>query len=153
MADEMIPNERARIAVIPQMCVCDNLRRASRIVSGYYDEMLRSTGLHANQIVLLLPPYLLGPISISKMAERTGLDRTTLTRNLRPLEARGVITIAPGDDLRTRIVKLTAAGREVLVAAVPLWEAAQKEVIELLGFQHSEFMNTLATLSALNINP
>jgi len=153
MADEMIPNEHERIAAIPQMCVCNGLRKAARLVSSFYDEILRSTGLHANQLILLLPPYLVGPISINKMAERISLDRTTLVRNLKLLEERGLITIKSGEDLRMRVVTLTPKGRKTLVAALPLWEEAQKQVIELLGPQHSELMNSLLSLSGLVHTP
>jgi DNA-binding MarR family transcriptional regulator len=149
MTDEKIPNERERIAAIPQLCVSNQLRKATRIVSGYYDEILRTTGLHSNQLVLLVPPYLHGPISINKMAEKVGLDRTTLVRNLRLIEQRGLVTVEPGKDLRTRIVTLTPAGYETLRTGVPLWEAAQRQVIELLGSQHSELVNILTMLSGL----
>ena len=149
MMNESIPNERDRIAAIPQLCVNSGLRRTTRAVSGFYDEMLSSTGLHANQIVLLVPPYLAGPISINMMAEKIGLDRTTLVRNLKLIEERGLVSIKPGEDLRMRLVTLTPKGRETLVAALPLWEEAQRQVIALLGEQHNELMNILTTLNDL----
>jgi len=152
MTDEMIPNERERIVAISQLCVNNNLRRATRIVSSFYDEILRSVGLHANQLVLLVVPYLRGPISINAMAERAGLDRTTLVRNLKLIEERGLITIRPGEDLRMHIVTLTPKGRKMLIVAVPLWEKAQRQVIELLGAQHSELLNILTTLNTLGDN-
>jgi len=153
MNDELIPNEGERIAAIPQLCVSNHLRRTSRAVSSFYDEILRSTGLHGNQIVMLVVPYRLGPVSINKMAERIGLDRNTLVRNLKLIEARGLVTIKAGKDLRTRMVTLTPKGHETLAAAVPLWEEAQKQVIELLGSYYTELMNSLATLSVLERGP
>jgi DNA-binding MarR family transcriptional regulator len=150
---EITPNERERIAAM-QFCVNNNLRSAARIVSSFYDQALSSTGLHANQGSLLVPLYLLGPLSISQMAEGTGLDRTTLVRNLKLLEDRSLITITTGqDDQRMRIVALTPQGREALVAALPLWEEAQRQAVELLGPRHSEFMNTLSSLSELGRTP
>jgi DNA-binding MarR family transcriptional regulator len=149
MVDEKIPNERERIATMPQMCVNSHLRKATRIVSNFYDEIVRSTGLHSNQLMLLVPPYLAGPISISKMAEKIGLDRTTLVRNLKLIEEKGLVTITPGRDQRMRIVTLTSKGRDALIEFVPLWEAAQKQVIELLGSQHGELMSILGELSLL----
>src|SRR5262245_37301806 len=146
MTEEKVPNERERIAAIPQTCVSGALRRTTRIVSGFYDEILRSTGLHANQVLLLIPPYFAGPISINKMAEKIGLDRTTLVRNLKLLEDKDLINIRPGEDLRTRIVTLTPKGHDTLVAALPLWEEAQRQVVELLGEKRAELMTTLASL-------
>src|SRR5438552_1573169 len=100
MDDELIPHERERIAAIPPTCVSNRLRKVTRVVSHFYDELLSTTGLHANQIVLLVVPYLQGPISINKMADIISLDRTTLVRNLKLIEQRGLITIKAGDDLR-----------------------------------------------------
>jgi DNA-binding MarR family transcriptional regulator len=148
MAEEMIPNERERIAAIPSTCVNNHLRRAARVINAFYDDKVRASGLYANQVMMLLPPYLQGPININKMAERIGLDRTTLVRNLKPLEQRGFVTVKPGQDLRMRIVELTPKGREVLVAAVPLWEEAQQQIIELLGPKHSQLMGILSSLVA-----
>jgi len=141
--------EQKRIAAIPQLCINTNLRKVSRVVSSFYDEMFRSTGLHANQMVLLIPPYLKGPIPINTMAELIGLNRTTLTRNLKPLMSKGLLTVEAGEDLRTRLVTLTPEGHDVLVDALPLWEAAQQQVIEMLGTQHSAFMDMLGVLSDL----
>src|SRR5258708_36398926 len=99
---------------------------------------MRISGLHANQVTLLAVPYLAGPISINKMAGYLGLDRTTLVRNLKLIEQRGLVTVKPGQDLRTRIVTLTDTGRETLVAARPLREEAERHRHERLGAQHAE---------------
>ena len=149
MADEKLPNERERIAAIPATCVNNHLRQTARTVSSFYDAILRETGLHANQIILLIPPYLAETISINRMAEKIGLDRTTLVRNLKLVEEQGLVTVKPGKDLRTRMVSLTPKGRDTLLAALPLWEAAQQQVIELLGQQHRAFMDTLESLNVL----
>ena len=61
------------------------------------------------------------------------MDRTTLTRNLKPLERRGLLSITPGSDQRTREVALTNRGHSLLAQAIPLWEDAQSRVLENLG--------------------
>lgn len=61
------------------------------------------------------------------------MDRTTLTRNLKPLEKQGFIEIEPGQDQRMRVVTLTAKGHAALAKALPLWEQAQEFVVEGLG--------------------
>ncbi len=152
MTDEQILNERERIAAISQNCLSNHLRKASRILSTFYDETLSSTGLHANQASLLVVPYLAGSISINRMSGYVGLDRTTLVRNLKLLEARGLIAIKPGEDLRTRMVTLTPAGHEALLKVLPLWEAAQNATVELLGSRHNGLMDALDTLKELEGN-
>src|SRR5262249_26260256 len=142
-------NERARIASIAEHCVNKQMRRTVRTLSNFYDEKMRVSGLHGNQVITLVVPYLAGPVSINKMAEHLGLDRTTLVRNLKLIEERGLITITPGKDRRTRIVTLTSSGREALANALPLWEEAQREVLELLGAQHAELLKVLATMNGL----
>jgi DNA-binding MarR family transcriptional regulator len=157
MIDEAENNEYERIAAIAKHCVAKHLRWSSRIISNFYDQKMQHiklhasqvTGLHANQVTLLTVPYLAGPISINKMAEHVGLDRTTLVRNLKLIEQRGLVTIKPGQDLRTRIVTLTPAGQETLVAALPLWEEAQRKTLELLGAQHAELVKALAMVNTL----
>lgn len=153
MNDNNLPNEHERVLAIAQSCVNTQLRSSTRIVSGFYDEMLRSTGLHGNQLVLLVAAYLMSPVSINRMATRVGLDRTTLVRNLKPIEERGLITIVPGDDLRTRLVTLTPEGHHALIEALPLWETAQNRVVELLGEHQIELLNSLTILNSLEHKP
>jgi DNA-binding MarR family transcriptional regulator len=85
---------------------------------------------------------MLGSVTVTRLAEIGVMDRTTLTRNLKPLEKKGLIKVVPGDDQRTRIVTLTAHGKEVLSKALPLWEKAQSRVIKRLG---QERWNSLMT--------
>jgi DNA-binding MarR family transcriptional regulator len=149
MSDEAENNQHERIAAIAKHCVAKQLRWSTRIISTFYDQKMRDTELHANQVTLLSVPYLAGPISINKMAEYVGLDRTTLVRNLKLIEQRGLVTIKPGQDLRTRIVTLTPAGQEMLVTALPLWEEAQRKTLEMLGAQHAELVKALAMVNKL----
>ena len=149
MIDGAGTDEYQRITAIAKQCVAKHLRWSARIISNFYDQKMHHTGLHANQITLLTVPYLAGPISINKMAEHLGLDRTTLVRNLKLIEQRGLVTIKPGQDLRTRIVTLTPAGQETLVAALPLWEEAQRKTLEMLGAQHAELVKALAVVNTL----
>jgi DNA-binding MarR family transcriptional regulator len=153
MTDETPNHEHERIATIAQQCLTKHLRSSTRIISNFYDQTMRSTGLHANQITMLTVPYLAGPISINKMAQHLGLDRTTLVRNLKLIQQRGLVTVQPGRDLRTRIVTLTPAGRETLIAALPLWEEAQRKALEVLGAQHAELLKALALVNTLENAP
>jgi len=78
---------------------------------------------------------LMGSPTITQLAEQMVMDRTTLTRDLRLLEDRGLVEISPGTDRRTRVVKITNAGRRTLAKALPLWEQAQSAVVEGLSQQ------------------
>jgi DNA-binding MarR family transcriptional regulator len=82
---------------------------------------------------MLMVARVLGPVTLTKMAEMTVTERTTLTRNLTILEKKGLIVIEPGKDRRERQVSITERGQEVLIAAIPLWEAAQAHIEQGLG--------------------
>jgi DNA-binding MarR family transcriptional regulator len=119
---------------VARQCACFNLRKASRAVTQLYDEVLRGTGIRVTQLTLLVAAYLSGgQIPISQMAEVLVMDRTTLTRNLKPLEAQELIAIRSGADRREKLVTLTTRGRAMVSKALPLWEQAQRRIIEGLG--------------------
>ncbi len=106
-------------------CVCFNLRKAARAVTQLYDGILRPSGLRVTQFSILAVLARSGPLTQSRLAGATVTDRTTLTRNLRLLEAKGLIRIEQGADRREREIGLTEAGRKALAKAYPLWKEAQ----------------------------
>jgi DNA-binding MarR family transcriptional regulator len=115
-------------------CVCLGLQRAARNVARRYDEALRSAGLTSGQFSILSALLREKPTAISALAELLGLDRTTLNRNLRPLEAEKQVVIVPdSEDRRVRRIELTVAGRKRLEAAIPLWRKTQLESNKRLG--------------------
>ncbi len=115
---------------LAQACVCYNTRKVARAVTRMYDDALRPCGVRATQLTLLMVIDAMGEPTISALAEQLVMDRTTLARDLRPLEAAGWIAVVPGDDRRTRIVRLTTSGGDTLRKALPLWRAAQAALIE-----------------------
>lgn len=127
-------------------CVCFNLRKAARAVTQLYDDKLRPTGLRATQLSVLAVTEKLGPLTVSRLAEVTVTDRTTLTRNLKLLEEQGLVRITPGADRRERQVGLTERGRRALAEAYPLWKGVQAKVAKGLGLDRMERL--LADLSA-----
>ena len=136
MEEQPDNQERERIAALAATCVCNNLRRAARAVSNYYDGLLgqaSESGLRVSQCTVLVVLYLAGPQTINALAEQLALDRTTLTRNLKPLAQEGLLTIAAGRDQRTRVVTLTPRGEEILLRALPLWEEAQAHMVAGMG--------------------
>ncbi len=124
--------QRAELANCPN-CACFNLRKAARAVTQLYDEALRPAGLRATQFALLVVVRRAGPVSVTRLAEHTVMDRTTLTRNLELLQKQGLIEVAAGKDRRTRIVTITAQGNAALAEALPFWQKAQSQVVNSLG--------------------
>src|SRR3954452_1049339 len=91
-------------------CMCHRARMAARAVTRTYDDALRSTGLRATQLAVLTAVAARGALSIKALADSLGMDRTTLTRNLRPLEETGYVLLAPEGRYRSRMLTLTASG-------------------------------------------
>ncbi len=103
-------------------CLCLHLQRAARAVARRFDDVLRPFGLTNGQFSLMMSLNRPVPASIKSVAALLGLDRTTLTANLTPLERRGLVSDAVDDaDGRTRRLVLTQAGRSLLATAVPAW--------------------------------
>lgn len=114
-------------------CACGNLRKAARAVTQLYDQALRPTGLRITQFGILGATMAMQPVTVTRLAEETVTDRTTLTRNLKLLEKQGLIRVDAGNDRREREVTLTDLGREALVKALPNWQKAQANVVKGLG--------------------
>jgi DNA-binding MarR family transcriptional regulator len=101
---------------------------AARTITRLYDEALRSTGLTITQFTLLIAIGKAKPTSISQIGKYLSLDRSSVTRNLKPLEAAGLVTRGPEGEKRMRQVLLTRAGKAKLKEAHPLWQRAQDAV-------------------------
>jgi len=110
-------------------CLCLAAQRAARSLARRFDEALRPAGLTSGQFSLLTSLNRPDPPSIGEVAAVLGMDRTTLTANLKPLERRGLLeTIVDPADRRGRLVKLTEAGLAVLETATPIWVRVHAEV-------------------------
>lgn len=114
-------------------CTCHHLRMATRAVTQFYDTRLRATGLRGTQFSVLAAVNEVGPVPVTGLAQRLMMDRTTLTRDIKPLQKRGLIDVNQGADRRVRLLSLTEEGHRAFEAAVPLWEAAQEEIYQSLG--------------------
>lgn len=114
-------------------CAHANLRKALRVVSQAYDSALKPVGIRATQFTLLAVVAGRGELPLTKLAEVLVMDRTTLTRNLKPLVKQGWLKIGREDDERIRLISITDAGRQVVAEATPLWRDVQDRVGEGLG--------------------
>ena len=126
------------------VCVCTNLRRATRAISNMYDLALVSSGLKITQFSLLRAVQRNEPVAITALAEEMALDRTTLARNLAPLERDRLLELKPGRDQRVTEVRLTRAGRNAIAAALPLWKKTQADVSRLLSEGRIEQLRDIA---------
>ena len=79
-------------------CTCFNVRRAARAVTQFYDDIMAPSGIKATQFTMLGAVAMMGPASVTRLAEHLALDRTTLTRNLKGLADLGLIEISAGKD-------------------------------------------------------
>jgi DNA-binding MarR family transcriptional regulator len=114
-------------------CACHRARMAARAVTRMYDERLRPSGLRATQLLVLLAAASSESLSITQLADRLGMDRTTLKRVLTPLEAGGLVKLGNEGWRRSRTIRITALGRRRMEATLPLWDAAQGELKARLG--------------------
>jgi len=117
----------------PVECTCFRIRSAARRMTQIYSRHLAPTGLKISQFSLLGFVCAEGPVSIGRLSELLATDRTTLTRNLRPLLDDGVIERAASGDRRRHDLVATTAGRALFKRALPLWSAAEHEVRAAMG--------------------
>jgi DNA-binding MarR family transcriptional regulator len=124
---------QVNVAEVARGCACFNLRKAARAITQLYDAALAPSGIRATQLSVLVALALGERAPMGRVADALVMDRTTLTRNLRPLERRGWVRIDRGADRRERFLSLTPSGRTVLEGALPLWQTAQARVVEHVG--------------------
>jgi DNA-binding MarR family transcriptional regulator len=121
---------------VSEECICIGSRQLSRALTRLYDEDLRAGGLRTSQLAVLVAVARFGErgASMGALARVLVMERTTLSRNVRPLEGARLLRVARDrSDARARIVLLTPAGERAIETAVPLWERSQERVRVLLG--------------------
>jgi DNA-binding MarR family transcriptional regulator len=116
-----------------EQCACHRIRMAARTVTRAYDDALRPVGLRATQLSVLAAVAIDGAISITALAQLMGMDRSTLTRNLAPLEKESLLSVGSEGWRRSRTLSITAKGRARLQEAYPIWESAQKRFKQEVG--------------------
>jgi DNA-binding MarR family transcriptional regulator len=119
--------------LVRDCCLCLHVQRAARALARRFDEVLRPFGLTNGQFSLLMSLNRPEPPTMGPVASLLAMDRTTLTAALKPLERRGLVQVAQDpSDRRSRILKLTAKGQDLLVRAVPVWERTHQEIETLI---------------------
>ena len=114
-------------------CLCLHVQRAARALARRFDEAFRPIGITHGQFSLMMSLNRPQSARMRDVAGLLAMDRTTLTANLKPLERRGLVEVAadPGDR-RGRLLTLTPAGRDLLVAATPIWRRTQESAGTLI---------------------
>ena len=120
-------------SVKPHGCTNLKLRQLDRVVTRHYDAYLSAAGIKNTQFSLLSHVAALGPIRPSDLAQRMGLDASTLTRNLQPLVSQGWLRLGPGDDARSRRIEATKEGHAKRAEAKREWKRAQLALNARLG--------------------
>jgi DNA-binding MarR family transcriptional regulator len=128
-------------------CFCLASRQAARKITRLYDGVMQKSGMRSTQFTILSQLMLRGELPIGKLASLLGMERTTLTRNLTPLEQRKWISIKSGDDPRARMIGITAPGRAAVRRGFPFWSQAQAEAGKLLGADGQSALKVLAARS------
>ena len=145
MADDVIQDR-----LLPSKlgsCTCTDLRRVTRKLTSLYDLALAPAEITITQYSLLASIGRAGRLGHTALAERLGMDRTTLTRNLRPLIEAQWVTVTSGQDRRQHLLQLTAAGKMKLNRSIPLWEKIQSRFISEIGAQPLQELRTLLRLA------
>ena len=126
-------SQRTHVALVdPRPAGLESLNPA-RVVTQAYDAALRPSGLRSTQFAVLVAIARLEAPSVGALAAVTQMDATTMTRNLGPLKAEGLIAVSPRGAGREKHVRLTNAGERVLARAAPMWRAVQARFVAVFG--------------------
>ena len=123
----------SNIDTIAKTCIAVRLRLLNRVVRNLYDDALRPLGLKVSQLNILIATARLGLARPAQVCEILQLDASTLSRNVKPLQAHGWLEVVPDEDARAQPFRLTAQGKRLIEKAAPAWEEAQRRATELLG--------------------
>lgn len=144
MSKQTSQNTQYDDRTVAATCIGFSLRKASRAVGQVYDAILEPTGLKGTQFSLLIAASIAGGAPIGRLAEVLVMDRTTLTRNLKPLVGQGYLELVAASDKRVRLVVLTKTGQDVLERARPLWRQAQGVIKAGIGVKtHRQIIENL----------
>jgi DNA-binding MarR family transcriptional regulator len=151
MKMEMDAEMRPDLREVAATCLCQKARNAARAITRFYDRHFAGTGLEPTQFNLLVAIRLSGPVAMARLANYLGLERTTLTRNLGPLQRAGWVENKTGNDARQRLLALTKTGHVELQKAMSHWKQAQKAAVAALGKKDfAQLLHSLAFADKLS---
>jgi DNA-binding MarR family transcriptional regulator len=133
-------------------CVCFNLRWVTRVVTQFYDAEMRRHGIRPTQGTILSSLIAKESWDMAELSDWLGMDRTTLVRNLRPLQRDGFVEVSGGGRGNRVEITITAKGRKQIEKLTPAWKSAQCAVVKTLGEKRwSAILSDLET-AALALN-
>ena len=131
-------------AINPAACNCLALRQAARHVTQFYDEFLAPIGLRSTQYSILARLQRRGPMTVNALAAEMVMDRTTLGRNIQPLQRDGLVAVGRGkEDRRSKAISLTASGASQLREAMKAWSQAQARFETVFGIKRAKELRSL----------
>jgi len=138
---------------INRQCCCFNMRKVTRAVTQYFDRFLEPAGVRATQFTLLVALFSTKGKTLTEIAEDLVMDRTTLTRNLKPLEKMGLIATVQTLDKRSKAYMLTEKGEQTVDRCIPMWQQAQNSVVNSLGDEtYKDIVGKLSRMLTITSN-
>jgi DNA-binding MarR family transcriptional regulator len=141
----------------PEECNCLAVRQAARHITQFYDQFLTPSGLRTTQFSILARLRRLGPMTINALAAEMVMDRTTLGRNVLPLERDGLIGVEQGSrDRRSKELRVTEAGEARFRAGMKGWAQAQRQFEKAFGTKRTADLRALlhaVAATALSVMP
>jgi len=125
--------KKATLERINITCVNQNVKKFSRAIGLVYDRKLSKNGITVNQFTILSYIHYNDTIALGRLSTQLGMDRTTLTKNLKPLFREGYVETCGSEDKRVKNLCLSTSGVAVLEGSVALWKEAQSEIYQLYG--------------------
>jgi DNA-binding MarR family transcriptional regulator len=129
---------------IARECLAVRMRLLNRVITKIYDDALRPHGLKISQSNILAVAGKLGLANPLRICEILHLDKSTLSRNVERMEAKGWLEVVPGDDAREQPFRITGQGKALMKRAEPAWEKAQAQAGKLLGKEGVAFLKKAA---------
>ncbi|WP_428031427.1 MarR family winged helix-turn-helix transcriptional regulator [Ancylobacter sp.] len=143
MTSADITSSPALIQEVGRTCLCRRVQRASRNVGRQFDDAFRPVGINNWQFTMLMTLAAQASRTVNQIAADLGMDRTTTTKNLRPLERRGLVAIRTDDkDGRVRRVSLTESGDQLLAVALEEWRVVNDRLAAALTPAQLEALRT-----------
>jgi DNA-binding MarR family transcriptional regulator len=124
---------KERDMMAAENCVCFNLRRATRMVTQFYDSEMRRHGIRPTQGSILTSLQARDSWNMAELSDWLGMERTTLVRNLRPLQRDGLVQAVGGGRGNRVQLALTPKGRKQIEKLGPVWKSAQSAAVKTLG--------------------
>jgi DNA-binding MarR family transcriptional regulator len=121
-------------------CTCTHIRKVARMITQFYDTFLQLSGLRMTQFIVLVVVALSEQETVMQVAEKLAMDRSALAHTLKSMQEQGLLTVEPGHDRRTRLVRLTQQGKEAIAQALPHWRQAQEQFTALFGEQQARVL-------------